>query len=293
MSAATVAKRLKYRIFGTSQSAGVEPVIIIQPKVFQNVDKVEICDKTYVTHTNLKRFITPDGLLTVTLHVEFQSTGNSIVFQQRQQKSMLQFIDQGSNLLNDATFSDFTFIVKSKTFKVHKNILANESETMRAMFTNELKESVEGQCVVDDIEPDVFHNMLEFIYAGMISANLEDVAIDLYKAAHYYRIVKLMDICKECIHSRLTNDNSMDVYELATMYEMEDVRMDAWKIVKRLEALSDYEPFLFYVCFHFFSQCFKIYFPLNNESLSLKEFREIRDLITKQADFWSNHKKTD
>lgn len=121
--------------------------------------------------------------------------------------SKLQLMDQYSRLLKNTTFFDFTFIVKGKPFKVHKNILASESETMQVMFTAQLKESVQGACIGDDIEPDIFQHMLQFIYAGIAPANLDDLSTDLYKAAHYYRIVKLMEIC-------------------------EQRRMDAWKIVK-------------------------------------------------------------
>ena len=61
---------------------------------------------------------------------------------------------------------------------------------------------------------------------------LVNIAMDLYKAAHYYRIEKLMEICEKSIHFSLSISNAQQIYELSTLYDMEEVKLDAWHIVK-------------------------------------------------------------
>ncbi|XP_037052171.1 speckle-type POZ protein-like [Bradysia coprophila] len=260
-------KNLQCQVSGTSGS------VKLFESGYLNVVRGEFLHSSAVEKQSLLNLLSKEGTLTAVLQVELKYKLDPITFQKRHCNinTKLQLADQYSSLLDDATHSDFTFIVKGKSFKVHKNILASVSETMRAMFASQYKETIEGVCRVDHIKPNIFQNMLQFIYAGVIPANLEDVSVDLYKAADYYRIVKLMEICKEAIHFRLINCNALEVYELATMYNIEDVRVDAWKIVK--------------------SQCFKIFFPLNYEPLSLEDFQEIRDSKMQEKEIWSKHKR--
>lgn len=44
--------------------------------------------------------------------------------------------------------------------------------------------------------------------------------------------------------------------------------------------------------FDIFSHVLKIFFPLKDEPLSLKDFREILAIKAKEREFWLKHKKT-
>ncbi|KAG4077881.1 hypothetical protein HA402_013815 [Bradysia odoriphaga] len=118
----------------------------------------------------------------------------------------------------------------SKFTKIFWLVLAKQCEQCLLMNA---KKPLRECAIVDDIEPNIFQNMLQFIYAGVIPANLEDISVDLYKAADYYWIVKLIEICKEDIHFRLRVGKAIERFELATIYNIDDMRMDAWKIIKR------------------------------------------------------------
>lgn len=199
---------------------------------------IEIKDIVYqgncCPRSTLMNSLAETGSLSLIFKVEIRYLGDPICRQKRYctTNAKLERMDQYVNLLNDSTFCDFTFIVKGKSFNVHKSILASASETMRAMFTTNLNEFVQGECRIDHIEPTVFQHMLQFIYAGIISAEIDNIAVDLYKAAHYYRIEKLTEICGENIRFNLNASNALDIYELSTLYDMEDVKTDAWKIIK-------------------------------------------------------------
>lgn len=100
-------------------------------------------------------------------------------------------------MLNDTTFSDFTFIVGSREFKVHMSILAVSSSVMRKMFTADLEEAKRKQCTVEAITSETFDHMLGCIYKADIPKDLNAVAMPLYEAAHYYEIDSLEEICAQ------------------------------------------------------------------------------------------------
>lgn len=225
--------KFQYRVSGAAGISNQKP-----KKVFESTFKT--IDRKYIVDLSNKCIATSMinslelGSLFLTLKLEIMYHAGPIFCESKYctTNANVKVMDQYLNLLNDSTFSDFTFTVKGRKFKVHKNILASESETMRAMFTTNLRECIQAECVIDHIEPHIFQLMLQFIYAGKIPTDLDNISMDLYRAAHYYRIEKLMDMCKENIHFRLSVPNAQEVYELATLYDMKDVKVDAWKIVK-------------------------------------------------------------
>lgn len=225
-------KKNEYRFSGTLGESG-ESFKIFEGN-FTIIDTAEIRDSScYTDRSTLIHSGTESLILFFTLEIKQIMIPITRHRRNCATNGKLKLVDQYLNLLNDSTFSDFTFTVKGTNFKVHKNILAIESEPMRAMFTSNLREAASAECNVDHIEPDIFKHMLHFIYAGIISPNLDDISIELYKAADYYRIVKLMEICKENICFNVSATNALKIYELATFYDMEDLKADAWSVIRR------------------------------------------------------------
>lgn len=138
-----------------------------------------------------------------------------------------------SDLLGDPTFSDFTFIVGGQEFRVHMNILAAVSPVMKRMFTSDLEEAKTRKCTVDAIDSKIFEEMLRFVYKGDIPEDLEAVAKPLYEAAHYYQIERLETKCVQEILFSLTPENATEVFEWAHPYDLEELKIEAWTIIKR------------------------------------------------------------
>lgn len=136
-------------------------------------------------------------------------------------------------LYNDQRFSDFTFIVKGKEFKVHKNIVGAASPVFMKMFTTEMEESRTNQCRVEHIQPETFEKLLECIYKGKLPDDFSDHARDLYAAADYYGLDRLKELCRSEIHERLSVDNAVESYQWACRYNLDELKIDAWEIVKR------------------------------------------------------------
>ena len=86
------------------------------------------------------------------------------------------------NLLDSGSFSDVCLCAGGREFKAHKAILATRSPVFGAMFEHEMEESRKGRVEISDIDPDVFQELLRFIYTGT-TPQLQGMADDLLAAA--------------------------------------------------------------------------------------------------------------
>lgn len=136
-------------------------------------------------------------------------------------------------LYNDPTFSDFTFTVKNKEFKIHKNILGAASIVFMKLFTSEMEESRTNQCRIEHIEPEIFEKLLECVYKGKLPEDIGEYSRELYSAADYYGLDRLKELCRTEVHQRLNNLNAVDVFNWACRYSLDDLKTDSWEIVKR------------------------------------------------------------
>jgi speckle-type POZ protein len=120
-------------------------------------------------------------------------------------------------LVNNNKYSDFLFIVDNKQLFAHKNILSVRSKVFEAMFANDIIESHSNQCIIDDIESDVFEQLLTFIYTAN-APKAQSMAHKLIAAAEKYEILDLKRICEHFIFKDLTNENAIQSLLIADKY---------------------------------------------------------------------------
>lgn len=137
------------------------------------------------------------------------------------------------SLYSDKTFSDFTFVIKDREFKVHKNILGAASSVMHKMFITNMEESRTNRCKLDYIDPDAFEKFLECIYNGRLPDDFGNFARDLYYIADYYGIEWLKEhACME-VSERLCVSNAFETFKWSHHCDLVDLKHNAWQIVKR------------------------------------------------------------
>ena len=98
-----------------------------------------------------------------------------------------------AKLLDDTETSDFTLKCGSKHFKVHKNILGARSAVFRAMFQSGMREAVDGEAIIEDIDEKTLERILLYLYSGITSLVDCDI-LALCKAADMYQLHSLMDL---------------------------------------------------------------------------------------------------
>ncbi|XP_057318309.1 speckle-type POZ protein B-like [Microplitis mediator] len=85
------------------------------------------------------------------------------------------------------------------------------------MFAHEMKEKRDSEVAIPDIDPEIFREMLEFIYTDEINI-LDTNAADLLEAADKYQLLKLKSLCEESLSKSCRIDNAIKLIILADLH---------------------------------------------------------------------------
>lgn len=129
----------------------------------------------------------------------------------------LKELDRLENLLEDGKLSDVTLSVDGEIFKAHKCILASKSLVFAAMFEHPMKEKVDNEVEIKEIDHRVFRELLRFIYAGRVN-EIENVADGLLAAADRYSLEGLKVMCEETLFKNLSTLNAVEYLKFAELY---------------------------------------------------------------------------
>ena len=122
------------------------------------------------------------------------------------------FRNQLETFYEKMMLSDVYFDVGDREFKAHKSILALRSPVFAAMFEHPTKEKLTNRVVFEDIEPDVFQELLRFIYTGRLSLSTMNVmATEILAAANKYLLDQLKIECENHLIYRMSADNCLDI----------------------------------------------------------------------------------
>ncbi|PIK42305.1 putative RCC1 and BTB domain-containing protein 1 [Apostichopus japonicus] len=132
-------------------------------------------------------------------------------------------------LVEDEEIKDITFIVENKKIGAHKSILM-----IRRIFPEDVPERLaekekEG-ITIQGFSYDGFNTYIEYVYTGTITNKLSfDVAVDLLQIADCYQERKLKGLCEELLKDKLQITNCVDLYQKATQFQSEILRVGCAK----------------------------------------------------------------
>ena len=110
-------------------------------------------------------------------------------------------------LFEDMKFSDVTLSVLGRQFQAHKCILTSSSKVFSAMFEHQTKEKLSNHVKIEDIQPEVFNELLRFIYTGRSTlAAMETMAAKLLVVADKYLLDKLKSECEFHLFRQMSAD---------------------------------------------------------------------------------------
>ena len=133
------------------------------------------------------------------------------------------FIEDMTKLMEDPETADFTLKIGVKSFKVHKAILAARSGVFRTMFLSGMKDAVEGEAVITDVDEETLEEVLHYLYTGKLSG--KDFRINsLCYAAEKYQLDNLMDLIPEEIRrTELQAEEVAEAFISAEMFRMKEL----------------------------------------------------------------------
>lgn len=119
----------------------------------------------------------------------------------------------GRDLLTtiNGKYTDVQFCIGAQVFKAHKVIITSRCRVFGAMLDSDTDEARTGIIKIQDIEPDVFRGLLEYLYTGWCRLPDMAFATSLLIAADRYNLTELMSICKNYIFRTVDKDNVVSV----------------------------------------------------------------------------------
>jgi hypothetical protein len=125
------------------------------------------------------------------------------------------------DMVNNPIHSNVTFMVgqiKSTPIRAHTVVLMMHSEVFKIMFAGDF--AVLEEIQINDMEPDVFLEMMKYIYAGPDNFNLTITnMIGLQYGAQKYMLTELKKMCEEFILKNTNNTNLLEVFDASQLFE--------------------------------------------------------------------------
>lgn len=167
-------------------------------------------EKTLIKDPNNKIFM--NNQLTILCEI---FTENTININQKSYSRLEEF-DKFEKLLSNDDFSDAIIAFNGKNLYAHKCILASRSPVFNAMFKHDMKEKNQSLVKIEDIEFEVFQELIRFIYTGKVN-NVEKIVCQLLTAAEKYSVEGLKTLCEDVMCSDINKANALEYLCAANM----------------------------------------------------------------------------
>ncbi|XP_055640835.1 kelch-like protein 41 [Toxorhynchites rutilus septentrionalis] len=148
----------------------------------------------------------------------------------------LPLAERMAHLANKEFFSDVFFRVgiSGEIMYGHKVILTVASEVFYAQFNGHFAESHqctrENPVVVDDIEPSVFREILNYMYGGKVNISTDNV-LDIYYAAQKYMLTELDGMCQKFFISKISDENVLKLFNQNRRYEFSKINAKCLDVI--------------------------------------------------------------
>jgi len=172
--------------------------------------------------------------------VEYRTMSNAL----SSNYHLKQLAEDFDSLLNLKQQTDVTIKCGEKLFDCHQNILVSRSQVFKMMFESNMKEKITGSVEVEDMDPDVFEDLLKYIYSGE-SPNIDLHLEELFAAADQYQLEKLKELCELKLCLKLEVSNCIDLLILGDLHHATNLKTSALKFVsKNITQIdsSEWEP---------------------------------------------------
>lgn len=129
------------------------------------------------------------------------------------------------NVLSDPKFCDSTIISGKQKFPAHKFILCARSTVFCDMFQSESAKAKNSEIILDDIDPNVIKDMLNYMYYNEISLGLDARSTcKMYSAASKYNLSGLKVKCTNRIKFTITDDSAGDILISADQWDDKELK---------------------------------------------------------------------
>ncbi|XP_057324131.1 speckle-type POZ protein-like [Microplitis mediator] len=213
----------------------------------------------------------PDDILTIHTTVIVYDNVSRIPLKSSLNPSEGPMVDDYRKLYKNKKNTDVTIVVGNKEFQAHKQIIMARSPVLKSMITHALKEGLYSKVNIEDISPEIFKQVLEYIYTDEV-INLDDDAFNLLEAARKYQLLSLEKFCEHSLCTTLRYGNVVKRLILADRhkakqlldYVTECIMVDASNVIERKDFKMLEKSSLGFLMFQEIASCLNI----NNSTIS-------------------------
>lgn len=126
----------------------------------------------------------------------------------------------------------------------HRAVLASRSPVFRAMFENDMEESISGTIEVSDASYDAIRAFVNYLYTAEACLD-EHMACDLLVLAEKYQVTYLKTYCEKFLMSKLNLENSLPCYAFALQQGAKCLRDASLSLIMdNMDKLSKLEEYM-------------------------------------------------
>ncbi|KAK7100704.1 actin-binding protein IPP-like isoform X2 [Littorina saxatilis] len=139
-------------------------------------------------------------------------------------------------------FCDVRLAVGQREFPAHRLVLSAASPYFRAMFMCGLTEAKTESITLHDVSPTTFEHLIKFVYSGHIQV-CGETCQEILAAADMLQLLPVVTICRQFLIQQLSPDNSIGIYLLAELHQLQDVQEAAERFMENhfLQVISEPE----------------------------------------------------
>eukprot|EP00092_Neocalanus_flemingeri_P033277 GFUD01036189.1.p1 GENE.GFUD01036189.1~~GFUD01036189.1.p1 ORF type:complete len:367 (-),score=88.61 GFUD01036189.1:75-1175(-) len=180
----------------------------------------------------------------LTLFSPGQMTQTSSMMPPSVMENTTRLVASMKSLMLDAKHSDVVLKCKGEKFHCHRSILGARSAVFSKMFDSDMKEATSGLVVIDDVEPDILEIMVEFVYTGEVTKQVDDLTKLVY-VGDKYELEGLLDFCFRKFDIDRDDDQLVEMLILADKHNLDKFKELAMKriVMNKAKFVAD-EDFL-------------------------------------------------
>jgi BTB/POZ domain/Leucine rich repeat len=140
------------------------------------------------------------------------------------------FLESFKDLWVTGRLSDFTIVVGTKQFLVHRSVLSVRSSVLNAIFENDMQERRESEMTIVDFSEDAVRDFLHYLYTSEILSELN--AMELFALASKYDVPDLRALSEKFILNALDESNALEILTLGNLYHSEEMIENSFDAIK-------------------------------------------------------------
>ncbi|GIY30913.1 TD and POZ domain-containing protein 3 [Caerostris extrusa] len=121
----------------------------------------------------------------------------------------------------------------AESFPAHKVVLSARSPVFKAMFSNDMKETVTNRVDLPDLDGGTVRQLLLYMYSDTVECLEWDSVRNLYAAADKYEIESLKTECSTILKGLLVPSQACDLLVLADMHRDNDLKKFAQDFISK------------------------------------------------------------